>query len=66
MLLMVRSAKRVSNHEATEGPASFETRALRALQDEELKLLVTQQNQPALRTVGVGREIANCFANFLQ
>src|SRR5438128_3673782 len=32
--LMVRSAKRVSNHEATDGPASFETRALRAPQDE--------------------------------
>jgi len=32
---MVRSASsRVSNHEATDGPASFETRALRAPQDE--------------------------------
>jgi hypothetical protein len=34
---MVRSAKRVSNHEATDGPASFETRALRAPQGEESK-----------------------------
>src|SRR5690349_1332412 len=32
--LMVRSAKRVSNHEATDGPASFETPAPRAPQDE--------------------------------
>ena len=37
--LMVRSAKRVSNHEATNGPASFETRALRAPQDEESERL---------------------------
>jgi len=34
---MVRSAKRVSNHQAP-GPASFETPAPRAPQDEELRL----------------------------
>jgi hypothetical protein len=34
--LMVRSAKRVSNHEARLWPTSFETPALRAPQDEGL------------------------------
>jgi hypothetical protein len=32
-----RRVSAVSNHEATDGPASFETRALRAPQDEDLK-----------------------------
>jgi hypothetical protein len=39
---MVRSAKRVSNHEATAGASSFETLASQAPQDEEIKVLVTQ------------------------